>query len=286
MLRWPERAKAAIKKLFEPLQDIDVYVEDTNDEAFYRTLLNKICKDEVTIARVFSLGGREAVVDAAKKHDHKKRRALFIIDGDLDWVLGVPPPNVIGLHQHGAYCIENLLVCEKALCEILSQEIVVTEDVAAELLKFSWWVNSIQQPLVELFSAFATARKFAPEEKTVAQGVGVLCTNQGTKVGTHLDVVKVSAALDKALAAAEGKVGKQKARAMYRRTLSRSNKLAFPLHCVSGKDFILPLLDFWLQKHGCRIKRKSLRMRLAMAGDIKRFTELNNAIASAAIGHV
>jgi hypothetical protein len=130
MLKWPERAKAAIVKLFEPLQPIDVYVEDTNDEAFYKTLLNKVSQDKVHIARVFALGGRKAVEDAAKVHDFSKRRALFIIDGDLDWVRGLPAPQIVGIHRHNAYCIENLLFCKKAVVQILSQDAVVSEDEA------------------------------------------------------------------------------------------------------------------------------------------------------------
>jgi len=284
MIKWPERAKAAIRKLFEPLQDIDVYVEDTNDEAFYKTLLNEVSEGKIKIVRVFALGGRIEVVDAAQRHDQNSRRALFIIDGDLDWVFGVPPPNVVGLHQHNAYCIENLLVCEKALCTILSQEAIVTEDEAIRLLDFKSWVRSVQNPLLELFSAFATVKALAPEEKTVAHGVGTMCTKQRGG-DTVLDVRKVTQAVDNALMASEAKAGKQKTTSMYQQTLARLQALTFPLHAVSGKDFLLPLLDFWLQSHGCRVKRKSLRMRLATSGDITRFAELHGAIHSAARGH-
>lgn len=98
MIKWPERAKAAIRKLFEPLQDVDVYIEDTNDEVFYRTLLNNVTNGQIKIARVFSLGGKTPVVNKARGHDHSARRALFIIDGDLDWVRGDSPQNIRGLH--------------------------------------------------------------------------------------------------------------------------------------------------------------------------------------------
>lgn len=283
MIKWPERAKAAIIKLFEPLQDIDVYVEDANDYVFYKTLLSEVTKGKIKIERVFPLGGREKVVAKAKNHDQNSRRALFIIDGDLDWVLGVPPPNIAGLHQHKAYCIENLLVCEKALCKILSQEAIITEDQATTLLNFKFWVQSVQEPLLELFAAFATAKTLAPGEKTVAYGVGNLCTKQPSG-HTVLDVRKVAGAVGNALTASEAKVGKQETTAMYQQTLSRLKTLTFPLHAVSGKDFLLPLIDFWLQFHGCRVKRKVLRMRLATNGDITRFAELHEAIHSAARG--
>lgn len=100
MIRWPPRSLAALRKLFEPLQAVDVYVEDTNDEAFYRRLLNFAVDGEIPVARVFALGGRLAVIEAAQLHDHSSRRAVFIIDGDLPWVRGDHVEALTGVHQH------------------------------------------------------------------------------------------------------------------------------------------------------------------------------------------
>lgn len=283
MLKWPDRAKVAIRKLFEPLQAIDIYIEDSNDEAFYKTLLNTVSKGKVTIARVFPLGGRQPVIDAALAHDHSKRRALFLIDGDFEWVRGLPAPLVFGIHRHDAYCIENLLFCEKALAQILSQDAILTEDEACQTLDLKSWIRSIQDPLLELFSAFATSHEFAPEIKTVSLGVGNLCT-QPKKGAAVLDVAKVSHATTKAMEDAEAKADKKKVQNIYNQTLVRLKSLKYPLHAVSGKDFLIPLVDFLLQSHGCRIKRKSLRMRMACSGDIDRFNELHVALTKAALG--
>ncbi len=62
MLKWPDRAIGALRRLFEPLQDVDVYVEDMYDEVFYRHLLNRVVAGRVRIARIFSLGGRDAIL--------------------------------------------------------------------------------------------------------------------------------------------------------------------------------------------------------------------------------
>ena len=283
MLKWPDRAKVAIRKLFEPLQSIDVYIEDSNDEAFYRTLLNKVSKGEVTIARVFALGGRQHVIDAAIAHDFSKRRALFLIDGDLEWVRGLPAPNVLGIHRLDAYCIENLLFCEKALAQILSQDAVLTEEEAIKKLKLQSWISSIQDPLLELFSAFAVCHEFTPEIKTVSLGVGKLCT-QPKKGPPSLDYAKVARATTKAIKSAETKADKKSVQKTYRQILARLKSLKFPLHAVSGKDFLIPLVDFLLQSYGCRIKRKSLRMRMANSGNIYRFSELHIALTQAALG--
>lgn len=283
MIKWPERAKVAIKKLFEPLQDIDVYVEDTNNEVFYTTLLKRVSQGNIRIAKVFALGGRKAVEDFASTYDHSQRRALFLIDGDLEWVRGIPPKNIVGLHQHDAYCIENLLLCEKAISQILAPEIIMTEEDAALKLNFSTWIESIQNPLLELFSAFATAHQFSPEEQTVAQRVGNMCT-QKNKIN-ELDIEKVNLAKNKALAAAAAKIDQQKVEEVYQQNLARLRSLTFPLNAVSGKDFLLPLLNFLLQSLGCPTKTKVLKIKLANAGDINRFSSLFQAMEEASLGH-
>jgi hypothetical protein len=284
MIKWPARAKNAIKKLFEPLQDIDVYVEDTNDEAFYRCLLNSAANGEVKIARVFALGGRRAVIDAAAAHDHTQRRALFIVDGDMAWVKGENPPATIGLHCHDAYCIENLLLCERAIVTLLSQETAITEDKATTQLAYNNWIQSIEPHLIELFASFATSHTIAPSIQTVSQKVGNLCVKHRSGV-TELDPNKVSKAKIAALAAAKNVTDETTVTTMYDQLLGRIKSLSSPLHAVSGKDFLLPLLDFYLHSLDCHIKRKSLRIRLASAGELSRFSALSNALKQAARGY-
>lgn len=116
MLKWPTRALDAIQKLFEPLQDVDVFVEDADDEVFYSHLLRRITVAEARVVRVFAKNGREAVIDAARHHRPSGRAVLYLIDGDLEWVLGKAAPSVARLFRLPAYCIENLL--ERFPCAI------------------------------------------------------------------------------------------------------------------------------------------------------------------------
>lgn len=285
MLKWPARAELALRKLFEPLQDIDVYVEDENDEAFYRSLLSTATNDRVRVARVFSKNGRKGVIDAAKLHDHAARRALFIIDGDLQWVRGEPAPPIIGLYQHSAYCIENLLVCERGFSLLLSQEAVLTEPEANRRLGFSAWLRSIEGPLVELFAAFATLHKINPSIATVSSGVGRLCTKSLASGANQLDLEKVRLAHDAALSEAKIAVGIATTTSIYSAILDRLRRIPFPMYGVSGKDFVIPLAEFLLRSLGCQIKRRSLRVRLVSAVDPGRFTALADALESAARGH-
>lgn len=284
MLKWPDRAAKAVRKLFEPLQEIDVYVEDKNDEAFYRALFKAITREEVKIARVFSLGGRTPVVNAAKNHNHKNRRALFIVDGDLQWTKGTLMENHVGLHRHQAYCIENLLICEKGLAFLISQENVLTEDIALQTLKFDCWINLVQEPLIKLFAAYATLHDFKDSSPTVSQGINNLCTPAGKGVPQKFDLTKVEDAITQALKEAETAAPANEVALKYHEYCTHIENLPIPLYAVSGKDFLIPLIDLHLQSLGCRIKRRSLRLRLACAGDLSRFDSLKNALHRAAQG--
>lgn len=284
MLKWPVRALSAIQKLFEPLQEVDVYVEDVDDEAFYRCLINAATGGKVKVARVFGLGGRKAVIAAAAAHDYKSRRALFIVDGDLCWVRGDEAPNVYGLHQHEAYCVENLLLCEKALATLLSQEKNVTEHDAERLLGFRAWRSSVLDPLKELFAAFATVNEVDPAYATVSQGVGCMCISSAKAKVARLDKTKIESARDQALLAAEMQLGKRTVAARYKAILDRINDFRDPALSISGKDFLLPLIDFHLQGLGCKIRRKSFRIRLAGAGLNSRFEALSDRLNLAARG--
>jgi hypothetical protein len=177
------------------------------------------------------------------------------------------------------------LLCERAVSTVLSQEIVVTEDEATRRLGYQQWCESIVAPLVELFAAFATVHDYDPTVPTVSQGVGVMCVKHRAPATTELDTAKVRRARDRALSAAEANADKQTVATRYEGLLARIGSMPNPLRTVSGKDFLLPLLDFHLQSLGCRIRRKSLRVRLASSGDMDRFARLANVLSLAARGY-
>src|ERR1017187_592430 len=110
MITWSRRAKVALSYLFRPLQDVDIYVENINDEVFYSELIRRIAPSHIRVVRVFPKGGRQAVLEAAQHHDFQQRRALFLVDGDFEWVRDERPPAAHGVYRVEAYCIENLLI--------------------------------------------------------------------------------------------------------------------------------------------------------------------------------
>jgi len=281
MLRWPNRAKLAIAKLFQPLQDIDIFVEDENDEVFYKKLFNVICGESIKVARVVSLGGRSNVIQNAMSFDHGNRRAIFIIDGDLEWVSGESAPSVRGLYRLNGYCIENFLFCENAIARVISEDAVIDEDTAKRKIDYKSWVDSISHPMLCLFASFVTVRHFTPSAPTVSQGAGTLCERSGK---TKLDVTKVQNAVKASLSLAEQNSDRKSVGQFYKHTLSRLEKIPKPLHCISGKDYLMPLLQLHLSNLRYRIKNKQLRFRLASNANVNHFSDLLDALNKTARG--
>lgn len=282
MLRWPSRAKAAIQALFQPLQDIDIFVEDEKDEVFYGVLLKRLAGSRIRIARVFGLGGRAAVVDAASAGPAPGRRALYVIDGDLEWVRGEPAPAAPTLFRHEAYCIENFLICEQAVALVVAQDTVLSEDAAKAKISLAEWIAELSDPLVELFAAYATANRFNPSAPTVSAGVGTLCTASGKRKPQTLATAKVREATEAVLQSTSAIAGDEATRRLFEATLARAKSLPHPIDAVSGKDFLLPLLDAHIQRHGCRVPRRALRMRLAGAFQVERLAPLSSAMTAVA----
>jgi hypothetical protein len=152
------------------------------------------------------------------------------------------------------------------------------------MLRFTGWSSSIRDPLIELFAAYATLQEFCPTMKTVSSGVGVLCGNSKKGRGPILAADKVKKVTTAALNVAIAAVGSDRASGFYEETLARIQQLQEPNDAISGKDFLLPLVHFHLYEIGCRLTRRSLRMRLATSCTMARFAELRHAVLQAASG--
>lgn len=285
ILRWPVRARAALAYFFRPLQDLDVYVEDTNDEVFYSELFKSISPSQVRLVRVIAAGDRLSVVERARTHDFGSRAALFLIDGDLEWVRGEPPPDVHGVYRLPAYCIENLLIHEDAAVQVIVEEAAISEEKARAALAFSEWLDQISEPLISLFMSFAVLNAVNPSERTVGLGVGSVIETRKQGGVPELDrrkSEKLRRTIDNKVVAL---VGEERAKALRAKVLARVGCLPTPVDIVSGKDFLMPLFEHRLRTCTCApVRRVSLRMRLARRCSRARFQGVTDALAAAAHG--
>ena len=263
MLSWPKKATQALRVLFAPLQDIDIYVEDSDYEAFYPTLLRRIVPEHVRIRRVFPLDGRDNLLREAPSIKLKEPQALFIVDGDFDLVRGDPRPKIDGLIRLNVYCIENLLICEKAISKILSEELNISLEVAYKRLGFQKWTKELEEPLVQLFAAYALSNLHLPSRPTISRGIDKMCHPRRKKIHLKFAPELVQNHINEIRCELSKKIGSEKTDKLFKTILSRSEGRSRPLDTVSGKSILLPLLLIHLQKLSCNIKKTTLRNRLA-----------------------
>lgn len=272
-MKWPARASGAIRRLFEPLQDIDVYVEDAGDEAFYSNLLRRLGSDKVRIERVFALHGRTSVIQACALHKLETRRALFIIDGDLEFVKGEDSPiDSPLLFRLDAYCIENLILCDKAIAKILMEDVGFQYDEAVNELDLHTWREFVRPTLTRLFSVFAASSKFNPSVATVSNGIGAIIESH--RGNAEISISKMTGLCEKILLQAYQNADAGSVESFINYIQARIDSLPEPLDAVSGKDYLLPLMHFRLQAKGCDLKRGSLRRRLGLNCELEPFANL------------
>jgi Protein of unknown function (DUF4435) len=108
--------------LLRHYNDIDVYVEDAACRNMYLRLINRILTPHGhSISTVFPLHGRSKVLETCAGDQVADRPRLYIIDGDLDLLLGNPAPNLKHLYRLDVYCAENLLLSERAAVTVATE---------------------------------------------------------------------------------------------------------------------------------------------------------------------
>ena len=111
--------KAALDIFYAEFNDINFYVEDDDQENLYEVILNKILP-EISIRRIFPLGGKQAVLRHAASDTNERIDVFraYLLDKDFDDFMGqqVQHPNIFYLDL---FCIENYLLEESGLIEIV-----------------------------------------------------------------------------------------------------------------------------------------------------------------------
>src|SRR5687768_7176274 len=107
MLEYSSQSRNSLDLFFRFRNDIDIYTEDNvADKEFYRVLFKRINHSGVKVNDVTPLGSKSNVL--AKYNEYiasdKVRRKLFLIDGDLELIIGENPTQDQYLFIHNAYC--------------------------------------------------------------------------------------------------------------------------------------------------------------------------------------
>lgn len=272
-------AKYAASVFYEKFNDFDIYMEDTaiGYPKIVASFLSKALGNNLALDRVFPLGQRGDVINAAKTRPANGRRAAYIVDGDLYLLSGEReeiPNNVVVLPR---YCIENFMLDEQAILDIMDEEHVsMSREAMNNSLQLSEWLAKSSEHLKDLFRYFAAAHHLRAEIPTVSRGYRSVCaTDQGDidsskchaivkEIQDHLISKYGIEELNKAIHYVDNQINPEK---------------CFTSTYVSAKDFSLPLLILKI-KTICPIKvpHTNLKLRIAMKCASDPFIEVANSL--------
>lgn len=264
-LKRGENAMGNIVDFYRSLNDIIIYVEDTDKstEKFYTSLLKR-CLEGSRIERIFPCGNYKEVEKKSIELKDSNEKRLLIIDGDLSLLKGINKSDKdLKLLHLNKYCIENYVICKKAISKIFLEESYLSEEEVEDCLKFNDWVKINSGVLLELFTCFANISEHGiPNVKLgyspfISTGDGNLCN---VKVNSFIS--KHNELLSKYKEPSCGNpIGK--------------------LNYVSAKDFILPLILKRIQQFCSYKDLNNFRIKLALHSDINELKdEIENFLAA------
>lgn len=263
MISYPARAAKALGYLKRRYNHIEIFVEDTSNHNMWIRLLQKLLPEDVQLSSVNMLGGRNQVINACRlDQSDDGRKKLYIIDGDFDFLLGQPKPRLKHLYRIRSYCVENLLVHRNSLVEIGvdSSPLLSQSDIDA-LLDYSSLIGAFEPKLRSLFIIYATAYQVAPSVQTV--GHSVMHLTRSTRSSITLDEGKIGHRVRQVVREACKLVKVAAFRKARKSIQDRAETLRFE-ECVSGKDYLFPLIWVQLRKRcGYRGSQNHLKIQLA-----------------------
>lgn len=287
MISYSLTAKRALAYFFRPFNDLDVFVEDTSCRNLYETLINRILEGNAKVSRVFQLGGRDQVLDACKhdQNNNDSRRRLYLIDGDLDLLLGREAPNLSLLYRLNVYSCENLVLCINAVHQV-SYEHISNQPMSfvKGQVAYTSFMNSIENDLLELFTIYATAHDLDKEVKTASFHVFRMCdTADGPP---RLDKDRLAQRIDHIKSRLQYNFTNEQIEHKIKEIRERITQKKFTaMKVVSGKSYIVPLLWAHL-KRTVRYKgsQDTLLVQLATHCRLDVDRHLSSAIRAAAKG--
>jgi len=280
-ISWPDKAKKAIPLFFRKWNDIDIYIEDkeASTQKLYVEIIQRLTDGKYKVARIFPLGNRQKVLEAsAKASTHQtKRPEIYIIDGDLDLILGKTPAKIKNLYVHNFYCIENVLFDEGAAIEIMYEEDATkSKDDLVKQLDFNVKIRMAVEYLIELFVVFGLMREYFPERKSVSLGLSEFIS--GGK-NPYLDDNLINAYIESIhidLCENFGRKAIVEDKIKMYEHIGDDNSA---VRCVSGKDFLFPLLARHMRNIvSIKATRESLKIRMAKYCNLYWLTPLKEFI--------
>lgn len=248
MLRYNLKARRLYSRFFRYRNDIDIYTEDEEkDNEFYRKLFSRLLKDTgLQIHDVTPLGCKQNVIDRCKEEPRTERKKIFIVDGDIDLIFDNKETGIDNLFVLNAYCIENLIIDEKSATEFLYMNVATdSKKNIQRTLNFDKWLSCNSTALIDLFLNFSISRE-------IGQYFLIYNANRFTKKQGKESILDIEA-VEQYTDDVKTKILKEISEDEYNRLITERRR-KWPvsnetfLTIVSGKDYLLPLFQFRVQK--------------------------------------
>ena len=281
-LEFSTEVRQAATVFTEYRNSIDIYTEDCDkDKEFYKKLLKRLLADtSIEINDIYPLGCRRIVIEKCKNDTDTRRKKLYIVDGDIYLQYKVKE-NIEHLFVLDAYCIENYMICEDAICDVAyNLHARDSYENVKNALRIPQELNSISKPLIDLFFYYS---------------IQMECFGQFSLM--HIDAYMNKAAKQIDCNIIKTKISEIKKGLIQRgiteeriSELLHNRKSQFPynkdtlLKIVSGKDYLIPYFSHYIDRIlNCPLKlpKEAWKFNLADKCDIVKLTSLKQAIISA-----
>lgn len=281
-LEFSTETRQAATVFTEYRNTIDIYTEDCEkDKEFYVKLLKRLMADsDVIINDIHPLGCRRTVIDCCLRDTDSHRKKLYIVDGDI-YLQYKEKECVTNLYVLDAYCIENYVISEDAICNLAyifnARD---SYDNVKSALNIPQELDKIAEPLIKLFFYYS---------------IQMECTNQFRLLNVDFYMNKTTNTLDNNII--NNKIYEIRERLLTSgipeeridELLSNRNGL-FPynaqtlLKIVSGKDFLIPYFKYLIKKQlNCSVglPKEAWKFNLVDKCNIEKLRSLKQAILSA-----
>ncbi|MFI8749240.1 DUF4435 domain-containing protein [Vreelandella lionensis] len=274
-----EAARSAKSVFFQEINDIDIYIEDTDIGyiKLFTIICSRVFENDYEVRKVFPLGNRDAVIRRHRTHVANGRPSVYIIDHDLYMLAGDTVESGEGLFKLPFYCIENVLCDSEAIIEFLDhEEVVRKKDEISDRFNYEAWESLNIDLLFELFVEYALSFKLNPSCPTVSFKVSdVLSSNTGdvchVKVRDRINEVKESTI---------AKVGESTYEDFKKEVEMMFTQSGFDkIDVISGKDYLFPLLKLRAkQAVDTKVSNINFKQRLARMCDISKLEKMRNCL--------
>jgi hypothetical protein len=238
-----------LKRIFSQKEGcIYIFTEDKkDDQIFYDLLLSRLCDESLKIESITPLGSRSNVMKRSLEDNNPQVPTLYIIDGDIDLLIKQPieSSNLIGLDR---YCIENYLCCENGLISLLVTNYGNSNAHYKSKLDFQKTLTKFCYDFQKIAVRYYVAQQLECQTGFKKADDFFFIRSKGV---FKLDKPKVNAEIQRIENLIKNKIKENKIKAykseMIRliKDVEKNNPFDTNnyLKVISGKDFLLPILE-------------------------------------------